>query len=292
MQLVSLLAIFKRYAILEKGITSRTTKEIIATVEKLIKQGNIPSLKSATTNNIRLFLYEQKETRCWSNRTFRNKRQYLKIFFDFCIRYEYLHVNPVEKIDKPKIPKCLPRCLTKRQVDTLLLHVDTFAWFNDLEAKRNRTIIRTFLFTGMRLSELLNLKSNEVNLDEFEITIRKGKGSKDRIVPIHFDLMPYLKSYLAAKKEGTRFFFSSVRSDSQLTAKNLYAVFNKLKRVCGFQVTPHMLRHTMGKMSIEANLNPFMLQGILGHADISTTQIYVSISKEKLKESYQKLHLL
>ncbi len=292
MRISDLLIQFKRYAIIEKGITGGTTKEIISTVIKLSEYSKKSRLSGMTTNVIRGFLSHQKILRNWKNRTFRNKRQYLKIFFDFCINHEFLRNNPVDKIQKPKIPKDLPRCLSKREVDTLLLHVDTYDWYNELEAKRNRAIIRTFLFTGMRLSELLNLETRYINFDEYQITVKEGKGSKDRIIPIHFDLMPYLKSYNQAKSNPTRYFFSSVRSDSKLTAKNLYRVFKILENKCNFKVTPHMLRHTMGKMSIEANLNPFMLKSILGHADISTTQIYVSLSNQKVKEAFQKIRLL
>jgi len=292
MKLLDLIPQFKRYAIIERGITCRVTKEIMKTVNDLIDSGYATTIKNADTSSIRNFLYSQKEIRFWGNRTFRNKRQYLKSFFDFCIRYSYININPVEKIEKPRIPKSLPRCLSKRQTDKILLHVDTINWSSELASKRNQALLRTFLFTGMRLSELQNLKSNYIDLNEREIFIHKGKGQKDRIIPIHPDLMPYLKVYMSKKKFTTEYFFSSIRSDSRLTQKNIYAVFKKIKQKCDFNFSPHMLRHTMGKMAIEANLNPFILQNILGHADISTTQIYVSVSKHKTKEAFEKLDLI
>jgi len=292
MKLSDLIPQFKRYALIERGITSRVTKEIIKTVENLIESKLVSTIKNSDTLSIRNFLYQEKENKLWSNRTFRNKRQYLKSFYDFCIRYGYMSINPVEKIEKPKIPKSLPRCLNKRQVDRILLLADTIDWNNQLASKRNQAMLRTFLYTGMRLSELQNLKSNDVSLDEREIFISKGKGQKDRIIPIHPELFFYLKSYKSKKKKSTNFFFSSLRSDSRLTQKNIYAIFKKIKKRCDFNFTPHMLRHTMGKMAIEANLNPFMLQSILGHADISTTQIYVSVSKNATKEAFEKLDLI
>lgn len=198
----------------------------------------------------------------------------------------------MEAIEKPKIAKALPRCLSKAQVEKLLLVSDTYEWNSRIAEKRNRAIIRTFLFTGIRLSELLHLKTQEVNFEEREIFIKEGKGRKDRIVPIHAELYPYLKSYHSLKKTPTEYFFPSLRSDKPLTEKNLYAVIKKLKKACGFYFSPHMLRHTMGKMAIEANLNPFILKVIMGHADIARTQIYVSVSSRSIKENFLGLMLV
>jgi len=293
MYLSDSIPVFKRFALYEKGLQPKTIREILSLVSALAETFPHTSIKSLTTLQIRQFLYERKQQRMWSNKTFRNARQYLKTFFDFCIIAEYISINPVEKIEKPKLPKHLPRCLTRAQVNTLLLHLDTCDWFNTLSQKRNQAIIRTFLFTGIRLNELLHLRTEAVNITDRTITIIQGKGQKDRLVPIHPMLLAYLKSYQTEKKKRSdRYFFSSIRSDSKLTEKNLYAIFKKLQKVCNFHFTPHVLRHTFGKLSIEANLNPFKLQAIMGHADISTTQIYVNPSMENIKDSFQKTNLL
>ena len=292
MQLSDSFSSFRRYALYEKGLQPRTTREILAITSKLEIWSSNKRIKSISTSDIRSFLYEQKHNRLWSKKTFCNARQYLKTFFDFCIAMEYRLDNPVLGIKKPKLSKPLPRCLTKAQVKTLLLHLDTISWFNDLSARRNKAIVRTFLLSGIRLSELLDLKSNEVDLLEQTVLIKKGKGQKDRLIPIHPELSPYLKIYDKIKVRRSIYYFSSIRSDSRLTEKNLYAIFKRLQKVCGFHITPHMLRHTFGKLSIEANLNPFTLKMILGHADISTTQIYVRLGAENIKESFQKVNLI
>lgn len=290
MRILDVIPSFKRYALFERGMMPKTVKSIISITEQLaISNQNV---KYITTSNIREFLYQRKQERFWSNKTFRNYRQYLKSFFDYCVRENFIRVNPVTKIEKPKIPKSLPRSINKQQINKLLINVDCYQWFNVLESKRNQAIIRTFLFTGIRLSELLNLKSNEVNFSELSIKIHQGKGRKDRFIPIHQDLLPYLKTYYQCKTKPTAYFFSSIRSNKPLTPKNLYTVFRKLKRVCGFNFTPHQLRHTFGKLSTEANLNIFKLQKIMGHSSVSTTQIYVSISTENLRESFQKIALM
>lgn len=291
MKLVDLLPQFKRYAIIERGITPRVTKDILKTVQNLIESNVVSTVNNSTTKSIRCFLYDQKVNRSWGNRTFRNKRQYLKSFYDYCIRYGYMNVNPVEKIEKPKIAKSLPRFLRKDEVDKLLLCVDTFSWKNELEAKRNKAIIRTYLYSGIRLSELLKLKTIDTLFEDRVLVIRNGKGNKDRLVPIHPSLYPYLVSYEKTKKKKTEFLFSSINSDSGLTIKNLYRIIKVIRNESRVYFSPHMLRHTMARRAIESNLNPFHLQTILGHADISTTQIYVSSSLTSVKESFSKLIL-
>jgi len=293
MKIPLILPQFKRFALHEKGMKPKTIREILSSVAMLSDELSNPTVKSISTAKIREFLYQKKQERMWSNKTFRNKRQYLKTFFDYCLREGYVKVNPVEKIEKPKVPKRLPRCLNKKELEIVLIQLDSYEWFNTLEEKRNKAMIRTFLYTGIRLSELLKLKTSSINFEESEIIIFQGKGGKDRIVPIHPRLMPYLKSYQNIKrKKPTTYFFSSIRSDSPLTEKNLYRIIKVLRKVTGVYFSPHMLRHTFGKLSIEANLNPFKLKQIMGHSDIQTTQIYISVSHQNIKESFQKLELI
>ena len=284
---------FKRFALYEKGMQPKTIREILSIVTAFSDEFLSPTVKSISTTKIREFLYQKKQERMWSNKTFRNKRQYLKTFFDYCLREGYVKINPVEKIEKPKVSKRLPRCLNKKELEIVLMELDSYQWYNVLEEKRNKAMIRTFLYTGIRLSELLKLKTSSINFEESEIIIYQGKGRKDRIVPIHQCLMPYLKSYQNIKrKKSTTYFFSSIRSDSPLTEKNLYRIIKVLRKVTGVYFSPHMLRHTFGKLSIEANLNPFKLKQIMGHSDIQTTQIYISVSHQNIKESFQKLELI
>jgi site-specific recombinase XerD len=293
MKILFVIPLFKRFALHEKGMRPKTIKEVIAIVKALSDKYSNPTVKSITTAQIRAFMYERKQERMWMNKTFRNYRQYLKTFFDFCVREQYISSNPVGKIEKPKLPKRIPRCLDKKQIDKLLLHLDCHSWYNNLEEKRNKAIIRTFLFTGMRLSELLKLKTSSVNFEESEIIIFQGKGSKDRIIPIHPNLLPYLKQYQGLKKNiSSEYFFTSIRSEKPLTPNNLYRIIKKLREKIQFHFTPHQLRHTFGRLSIEANLNPFKLQKIMGHSSIETTQIYVYVSDDNLKESFQKTFLL
>lgn len=252
-------------------------------------------LKGYNTHTIAHFLQTMTEERLWSPRTFRNYRQNLKAFFDFLVRQGYFKTNPVDAITKPRLPDSLPRCLAKRQVHKLIAEIHSFSWTYPLEHWRNMAIIFTFLYSGIRMSELLNLKNHDIDFEQGEFYVRQGKGRKDRLVPLHRKLIPILKFYLNKRNERlpvSSYLFTSVRSTKPLTPKNLYAIFKKLSAKCGFKITPHMLRHTFAKLSLENNLNPYTLKTILGHSHISTTEIYMSISTENIKHSFNKTDLL
>ncbi len=286
---------FKRYLLLEKNVSSKYVRGILRTVRLLDTKTPQTNIKQFNTETIRYFLCNMREQRMWSAKTFRSYRQHLKSFFDFAKKRGLLKINPVDDIEKPRLPKRLPRCLTKKQVLKLTLETQLYSWSRPIEYHRNLAIIFCFLYTGIRLSELLNLKTHEVNFEELYIFISKGKGQKDRYVPIHPKLFSILKFYIHERKRclsPSSYFFTSFRSSKPLSQKNLYAIIHKLARKCDFYFSPHILRHTFAKLSLEANLNPYKLKEILGHSNISTTQIYMSVSTENIRKSFSKLDLL
>jgi len=286
---------FKRYALYEKNLTANYIKGLLKTVVLLERQTDNLPMKKYDTETIASFLYQMKEERLWSAKTLRNYRQNLATYFNFLVQKGHIKTNPIDGIAKPKLPKTLPRCLDKKQVKRLISEVHAYRWSTPLEKWRNPAIIFTFLYTGIRMSELLNLKTDHVNFSERFIFIENGKGKKDRYVPLHQKLIPMLKLYQVKREERIEpslFFFTSTRSSKRLTVANLHAIFKKLSHTSDFRVTPHMLRHTMAKLSLEANLNPYTLKEILGHSNIATTQIYMSISTEVINRSFSKLNLL
>lgn len=286
---------FQRSLLFEKNLTPGYVEGVQTTVRLLHEQYPTLTLSRYKSEHIRDFLYQMQKDRLWSPKTIRNYRQNLKTFFDFAVKRQHLKKNPVEGVEKPKLPKRLPRCLSKKETQRLISEVHCYPWTYPLEHYRNTAIIYTFLFTGIRLSELLNLQTHHVSFEEGHCFIHKGKGRKDRYVPIHPSLRPVLKCYQnkrAEKLKPSNCYFTSIRSEKPLTKKNLYTIFQKLSRQCQFKITPHMLRHTMAKMSLEADLNPFKLKEILGHSNITTTQIYMSVSTENIKKSFGRLDLL
>jgi site-specific recombinase XerD len=286
---------FKRYAIHERGMTRKSCSNIMQVAKNLDTFLEFKNLKQISTNDVLEYLYENKERKGWTPKTFCNHRQSLITFFRFCCNRGLITKNPVLKIEKPKLPKSLPRFLTKVDIRTLLEHFEIYDWKTDFERLRNICIFKTFLFSGLRLNELLSLKNTDVILSERTIKVIKGKGNKDRTIPIHNDLYYALKIYENRKKikhlNGVYFFVSQKRG-MKLSDKNIYSVFKKIQKNTGIYFTPHMLRHTFGKCSVEANLHVFKLKEIMGHSSVSTTQIYMSVSMENIKNSFVNLELV
>ena len=139
----------------------------------------------------------------------------------------------------------------------------------------------TFLHTGLRLSELLNLQTADVDLHQGLITVRAGKGQKDRLVPIDAQLKRTLIQYQDERRRKlspSRWMFSSVRSPAKLTPKNVQSICRKVSLAAQIKFTPHMLRHTFARTSVEHDMNLFKLMQIMGHTDLSTTQRYLVFS--------------
>jgi site-specific recombinase XerD len=286
---------FKQYFLYEKGCQPKSFKAIISTLNMLQDKTGYCEIKDMSTNIIRQFLNENKDKRQWTVKTYRNHRQNIKSFFDWCILENITDKNPVLKIQKPKLPKYLPRCITKEESHKILLQSEWIKWYSWLERIRNPTIIATFLMTGIRLQELINLRIEDVDIREEEIFIRQGKGKKDRMIPIHYQLMGKLKMYIAEiEKNGkqSRWFFPTVKLGRQLTDKNIQRICRRISEQTGVYFTPHMLRHTFGRLSIDADMNLYKVKEIMGHEQILTTQRYLSVSKEAIKKSFGKIDLI
>ena len=152
-----------------------------------------------------------------------------------------------------------------------------------------------FVYTGLRLQELLNLEKPDVNLASREILVRQGKGQKDRVVPIHPRLAPVLNNYLADcknRKRHSRYFFTGAQSDNPMSGKDVRSMCKKLSRDTELYFTPHMLRHTFGRLMVEADVDVFKIKEIMGHSSITTTMTYLSVSSENLKSALANVDLL
>lgn len=268
----------KRYWLNERGIRPTSYKAIVSAVDRLVLFAKTDNLKDLDTNMVREFLYYGREELLWSPKTFRNQRQCLASYFNFCVKFGYLKRNPTDDIDKPKLPQQLPRSLTQQQAKLILAYTLDHPWHYQLERTRNYAIITTFLRTGLRLTELLNLQTEDIDLHNGLITVRAGKGQKDRLVPVDAQLKRTLIAYQnerRAKLAPSRWMFSSVRSPAKLTPKNVQTICRRVSLAAQLKFTPHMLRHTFARTAVEHDMNLFKLMQIMGHTDLSTTQRYL-----------------
>lgn len=271
----------KRYLLNERGIRPNSYKAIVSAVDRLVVFAKTDELKDLDTAMIREFLYYGREELIWSPKTFRNIRQCLASYFNFCVKFGYLERNPTDDIDKPKLPQQLPRSLTQEQAIIILAYTLDHPWYYRLERMRNYAIIMTFLRTGLRLTELLNLQASDVDLHQGVITVRAGKGQKDRLVPVDAQLKRTLIQYQDERRRKlapSRWMFCSVKSPAKLTPKNVQSICCRVSLAAQLKFTPHMLRHTFARTAVENDMNLFKLMQIMGHTDLSTTQRYLVFS--------------
>ena len=286
---------FKRYALHERGMRPKSYKSIMASVRMLCDWADTDELKKLDHGTVRAFLHWGREERAWEARTFRNHRQYLRSFFHWCLKNHHIRKNPTDGIDKPRLPRRLPRSLTREQVQKILGHVRWQRWHYRFEAPRNEAILYFLIYTGLRLQEMLDMEISDVNLTSREILVRQGKGQKDRIVPMHPRLQTILRGYLLERKQHgnfSRYLFTGAKSDKPMPGKNVRAICQKLSQSTDCYFTPHMLRHTFGRLAVEAGMDIFKIKEVMGHSEITTTQGYLSVSTENLKRSMSDLHLL
>ena len=215
----------------------------------------------------------------------------LKTFFRFALARHYVESDPVYSIKGPKKEKPLPQFVKESEMDELL---DRQAWGDDYNNVRARTIIILFYETGMRLSELVNLDDKDVNFVTSEIKIT-GKGNKQRIVPFGDELKNTLLEFrrlrdasvevktpaLVVSDKGTRMSPSKVQN----------IVRSNLSRVCSLKKkSPHVLRHSFATAMLNHHVGIENLKKLLGHASISTTEIYTHTTFEQLKRVYNEAH--
>ena len=215
----------------------------------------------------------------------------LKTFYRFALARRYVESDPVYSIKGPKKEKPLPQFVKESEMDELL---DSQAWGDDYNNVRARTIIILFYETGMRLSELVNLDDKDVNFVTSEIKIT-GKGNKQRIVPFGDELKNTLLEFrrlrdasvevktpaLVVSDKGTRMSPSKVQN----------IVRSNLSRVCSLKKkSPHVLRHSFATAMLNHHVGIENLKKLLGHASISTTEIYTHTTFEQLKRVYNEAH--
>lgn len=214
----------------------------------------------------------------------------IKNYHKFLLQNIYVTSDIAENIERPKLIKKLPNVLTLEEVDHLLdiKPVTPFDY-------RNKCMLELLYGTGLRISELINLKINDI--DTINCTIRCiGKGDKERIVPINDYVIKALKDYLnqrplLLKNKTTQELFLNSRGD-KITREGFFKVLKKLLLEKGLNpnISPHTLRHSFATHLLEYGADLRIIQEMLGHSDISTTRIYTHITNKKIKEDYEKYH--
>lgn len=252
-------------------------------------------LETYTTQNFKRFLWDNLIEKNWSSSTYNSYRKYLRCFCEFLITEWYFKENPLDNIQKRKIAKQLPRALSKSQTQELLNNIPstfgnwTFMW------KRNQVIVYTYLYTGLRLSELTNLKLSDIQVHEWYLKVIKWKWSKDRIVPLGKEINKKLSYYIQARKEHFEWVTTDILFPTAywniLQKRDLRTIIDKLRDNLSFYFTWHQLRHTYATELVRNNFDIYNIARILWHTRIDTTKIYLSVDTQNLKKQLDNVPL-
>ncbi len=216
----------------------------------------------------------------------------LKRFYQYCMRERRVGADPTLKLDAPKRPPRFPRSLSETDVEALLAAPDTATALG----LRDRAMLETLYATGVRVSELVALKSFEANLQSGVVRVL-GKGSKERLVPLGEEAVHWLQKYLADSrkkmlgKKASHSLFVTARG-AGMTRQAFWHVVRRhaARAIPGKPLSPHGLRHAFATHLINHGADLRVVQMLLGHADISTTQIYTHVARERLKQLHAKHH--
>lgn len=274
----------------ENSINSYLT-DIIKYCEFLEKERNIIDPEQITVDDVRSFLALLNREHISPSSQSR-KLSALKSFHKFLVREKYATVNVAKLVSNPKQEKKLPVVLSVDEVDALL---NSFDLTSPIDF-RNKAMVELTYASGLRVSELIDLKISDLHMQMGFIKVF-GKGSKERIVPVNKEAIEIISEYL----ENIRPKFANIKSKDylflnkngeQLTRQNFFLMIKDKAKKVGItkDISPHKLRHSFASHLLERGLDLRLIQEMLGHEDISTTEIYTHINNAKLKEIYLNAH--
>lgn len=217
----------------------------------------------------------------------------LKGFFKYLYQNEYIKSNPVERISPPKISRKLPEVLNVREINLILEQPNV----KDTIGLRDKAILELFYACGTRISELINIKVNDLFLSEEVIRVF-GKGSKERLIPIGSSAIRWIVKYL---KKSRPLLVKNIKSENYLflnqrgtkfSRMGIWKIVRQYVKQAGIEknVHPHTFRHSFATHLIEGGADLRAVQEMLGHSDISTTQIYTHIDRDYIKLVHKKFH--
>ncbi|MET3726971.1 site-specific recombinase XerD [Fictibacillus halophilus] len=215
-------------------------------------------------------------------RTIHLKLSALKSFYQYCMEENKIKKNPLQRVQTPKKDDSLPYYLSKRQV--VLLQELT------KDNPRDRAIVETLYTTGVRVSELLHIKLEDIRWEEHRIWIRNGKGNKERFVFFTHECAERLKTYIKQRKHDSVYLFSNNRG-GHLSRVFVEKRFQAFSATLGFRIVPHTMMHTFAAHLAEKNMQQSYIQDLLGHVNINSTRIYTRLMETARKKQYDRYQI-
>ena len=289
MEIKDAVDLFQQYVLVERGLSPQTW---VSYLEDLQAFFNYFSDKKDTSDLLETDLYEFLKFELSLGKSVSTALRRLsstRSFYLF-LKKEGYFIGNIPDIETPKKPKHLPNYLSEEEIDKLLEAPD----LTSPSGIRDRAMLETMYSSGLRVSELLNLKRGQVNLNKCIITVF-GKGAKERKVPIAEYAVEYIKKYINEVRNKSEFKKSDYlflnKSGNPLSRVYFFKKVREYAELAGIEMTisPHTHRHSFATHLLNHGAQLRMVQGMLGHTNIATTQIYTHVSSEKLKSDYDKI---
>lgn len=283
---------YERYLLIDQGKSQNTIQSYMRDLKKFvtfINEQELVEINNINKDTIQLYIISLNKAGFAASTTNRMIST-LKNFFHYLIREQKMDHNPMDLIQGAKNRKHLPKTLSSKEIDRLLEAPDT----ETNNGIRDRAILEVMYASGLRVSELTHLKMNELHL-ELGFIQTVGKGDKERIIPIGEEALFWIKKYLEevypiySKKSTDSTILFLTQRGKQFTRQGIWKNLKKYVNLAGIdhEVSPHILRHSFATHLLENGADLRMVQELLGHSDISTTQIYTHVSKQRLQEIYR-----
>lgn len=285
---------FLNYLSVERGLSNNT---ILAYREDLnyyidfIERKHIDALSKIGKNHITDFMFAQKDKGISANSVARRLAA-IRMFHRFLVRERIIKFDPSNLIDSPKLWKKIPDTLSVNEVDLLIAQPN----IRDTQGIRDKAVLEALYATGMRVSEAANLKKDNVNLDIGFLRCI-GKGNKERVIPLGKKAIAGINRYLVSsrpkllKGKESEFLFLN-RFGRKISRISLWKIIKKYAKSAKINkpIKPHTLRHSFATHLLERGADLRSVQEMLGHSNISTTQIYTHINKDRLKTIHRMFH--
>jgi integrase/recombinase XerD len=285
---------FYNYLSVERRLAANTLESYGRDLKlylEFLESKNKTSIEKNSRLDLLSFLNQEKK-RGLSSRSRARMLSCIKTFYKFLVQDGFLQYNPFQDVETPRLEKKLPSVLTIDEVEHLINAPDS----DTLLGLRDRAFIELLYATGLRVSELISLPAHNVNLEAGYIVVM-GKGSKERVIPVGEEALKWIKCYCADGRgrilsgRSSKYLFVT-RSGTKMTRQGFWKIIKKycLQKGIIKKISPHTLRHSFASHLLEGGADLRSVQNMLGHEDISTTQIYTHVTKDRLKSVHTKYH--
>lgn len=283
------LDLFLSHISIEKGLSSNTLEAYSRDLNRFLNFVNTTDFNKIDRKDIHNYIVSLYDLGI-DPRSISRAVSAIKSFFSFLIKENYITLNPSINIRSPKFNKILPEVLTLEEVNNLLNAVNLDTW----EGIRDRAMLELLYASGLRVSELINLKKEDINMEDGFIIVRIGKGGKDRLTLIGESAKNWIRKYLDVSLDKLKVldYIFITRRNSKFTRQAVWLKLKDFALKAGItkNVYPHILRHSFATHMLERGADLSAIQTLLGHASITTTEIYTHLKSDFLRAEYDKYH--